>query len=300
MNAQLINGKEISQNLYNHLRQATIELKNTHSLTPKLVVIIVGDDPASQIYVKNKKKRALELGYEADLIALPEKTSQNDLLDHIQKLNNDRKTHGILIQLPLPKHINTDFIIRSIAPEKDVDGLHPLNLGLLWSDTKNAVKTGNIPCTPYGCLHLLKKLDSDLTGKKAIIIGRSVLVGKPMAALLLNENCTVKMAHSRTENIEQECLHSDIIVSAVGIPHLVQGSWVKKGAIIIDVGINRVESKNGQSKIVGDVDFKSAEEKASYITPVPGGVGPMTIACLMRNTFLVACKQNNINIELEY
>ncbi len=282
----LINGKEIAQNLRNELKQKINSLKTKTGKVPGLAVVQVGDVAASSVYVKAKTKSAIEVGIEVFDHHLPEETTEAELLQIVDSLNNQDNVNGILVQLPLPKHINEQIVLDSIHPDKDADGFHPLNVGKLSIASHNDDNL-LIPCTPYGCLIMLKGLGVDLSGKNAVVIGRSNIVGKPMAQLLLKESCTVTIAHSRTKDIENVCKKADIIVAAVGRPEMVKGNWIKKDAIIIDVGINRIEVEtNGElkNKLVGDVDFNDASEIASAITPVPGGVGPMTIACLLRNT----------------
>ena len=290
----LINGKEIAQNLRNELKEEIDNLKIETGKVPGLAVVQVGNVAASSVYVKAKTKSATEVGIEVIDHHLPEETTEEELLQIVNKLNNQDNVNGILVQLPLPKSINEQLILDSIHPDKDADGFHPLNVGKLSIASHNDENL-LIPCTPYGCLIMLKGLGVDLSGKNAIVIGRSNIVGKPMAQLLLKESCTVTIAHSKTKNIEDICKNADIVVAAVGRPKMVKGNWIKKGAIVIDVGINRIaieidgEIKN---KLVGDVDFDKASENASAITPVPGGVGPMTIACLLRNT-TIAFKNKN-------
>ena len=282
----LINGKEIAQNLRNDLKQEIDRLKIKTGKVPGLAVVQVGNVAASSVYVKAKTKSAKEVGIEVIDHHLPEETTEEELLQIVNTLNNQDNVNGILVQLPLPKNINEQLILDSIHPNKDADGFHPLNVGKLSIASHNDENL-LIPCTPYGCLIMLKGLGNDLSGKDAVVIGRSNIVGKPMAQLLLKESCTVTIAHSRTKNIEEICKKADIVIAAVGKPKMVKGDWIKKGAIVIDVGINRItvevegETKN---KLVGDVDFNEASKNASAITPVPGGVGPMTIACLLRNT----------------
>ena len=284
--SKIINGKEIAQDLRNKLKQEISDLKNETGSVPGLAVVQVGNVAASSVYVKAKTKSAKEVGIEVIDHHLSEETTEAKLLQIVDTLNNQKNVNGILVQLPLPAHINEQIILDSIHPNKDADGFHPVNVGKLSIASHN---DGNllIPCTPYGCLIMLKGLGIDLSGKNAVVIGRSNIVGKPMAQLLLKESCTVTIAHSKTKNIEEICSKADIIVAAVGRPKMVKGGWVKKGAVVIDVGINRItieaegELKN---KLVGDVDFDEASTNASAITPVPGGVGPMTIACLLRNT----------------
>jgi methylenetetrahydrofolate dehydrogenase (NADP+)/methenyltetrahydrofolate cyclohydrolase len=282
----LINGKEIAQNLRNELKQEIDNLKIKTGKVPGLAVVQMGNVAASSVYVKAKTKSAIEVGIEVIDHHLPEETTEQELLQIVDNLNKQNNVNGILVQLPLPKHINEQLVLDSIHPDKDADGFHPLNVGKLSIASHND-KNLLIPCTPYGCLIMLKGLGFDLSGKNAVVVGRSNIVGKPMAQLLLKESCTVTIAHSKTKNIEEICKKADIVVAAVGKPKMVKGDWIKKGAIVIDVGINRItievegETKN---KLVGDVDFDEASKNASAITPVPGGVGPMTIACLLRNT----------------
>lgn len=258
----------------------------TMSIQPGLAVILVGSDPASSVYVRNKGLRAKECGFHSEQFDMPEDTTEATLLAKIDELNNDKRIHGILVQLPLPKQIDPDKVIQAIAPHKDVDGFHYENVGRL---STGAMDTAMVACTPLGCIHLIKKaLGNNLSGKHAVIVGRSNIVGKPVANLLLQENCTISVLHSRTQNPEAICSTADIVVAAVGVPELVKASWVKEGAVVIDVGINRVTDTDGNSKLVGDVDFADVETKAASITPVPGGVGPMTIAMLMQNTLTAA------------
>lgn len=283
---KIINGKEIAQNLQNSLKNKIFELKKKFGKGPGLAVVQVGNVAASSVYVKAKTKNAQEVGIEVIDHHLEDTISQDELLGLIEKLNDQENVNGILVQLPLPKHINEQTILDSIHPDKDADGFHPLNIGKLSVASHNDENL-LIPCTPYGCLLMLKSLGTDLTGKNAVVIGRSNIVGKPMAQLLLKESCTVTIAHSKTNNLPLVCKEADILVAAVGKPEMVRGDWIKKGAVIIDVGINRIEiEENGKlkTKLVGDVKFQEAESIASAITPVPGGVGPMTIACLLRNT----------------
>ena len=294
--SKIISGKEISQDLRNKLKKEISELKNKTGKVPGLAVVQVGNVAASSVYVKAKTKSAIEVGIEVIDHHLPEETTEAELLKIVDNLNNQNNVNGILVQLPLPKHINEQLVLDSIHPDKDADGFHPLNVGKLSIASHNDENL-LIPCTPYGCLIMLKGLGVDLSGKNAIVIGRSNIVGKPMAQLLLKESCTVTIAHSRTKNIEDICKNADIVVAAVGRSKMVKGDWIKKGAIVIDVGINRItievegEIKN---KLVGDVDFEEALKKASAITPVPGGVGPMTIACLLRNTTIAFKNSNKI------
>ena len=270
----IIDGKKIAEELREELKKKIIAFKATYKSVPGLTVILIGEDPASKIYVKNKEKYAKDIGINSEVIKYPDSIDEKTVLDKISNLNKDKKISGILVQLPLPKHINKKKIIDAILPDKDVDGFHPVNVGNLSSGYESKV-----PCTPLGCYLLLRKVEKDLKGKHAVIIGRSNLNGKPMAQLLLKENCTVTITHSKTKDLRNECKRADIIIAAVGQPKLVKGDWVKKGAIVIDVGINKTE--NG---LEGDVDFKEVSKVAHAITPVPGGVGPMTIACLLSNT----------------
>ena len=270
----LIDGKKIAAELKNKLKVEVDGIKKKFKKVPGLTVILIGDLAPSQIYVKNKEKSAKEVGLNSEVIRYANNVDENTILKKINDLNEDKSVSGILVQLPLPKHINKKKVIESISPSKDVDGFHPMNVGNLSSGYESSV-----PCTPLGCYLLLKKIEPNLSGKKAVIIGRSNLNGKPMAQLLLKENCTVTITHSKTKNLKSECLLADIIIAAVGIPELVKGDWVKKDSIIIDVGINKIDKG-----IVGDVDFDQVSKKAKALTPVPGGVGPMTIACLIKNT----------------
>jgi methylenetetrahydrofolate dehydrogenase (NADP+)/methenyltetrahydrofolate cyclohydrolase len=270
----IIDGKKEAALLREEIKKEILLLKEKTKKAPGLSVILIGDYAPSQIYVKNKEKNSKEVGINSEVIKYPKDITEQEVLNKIKELNNNPEVSGILVQLPLPKHINKEKIINAIHPKKDVDGFNPINVGNLASGY-DAI----IPCTPLGCLHLIKKIEKNLTGKHAVIIGRSNLNGKPMAQLLLRENCTVTIVHSKTKDLKAECQKADILVAAVGKANLVKGDWVKKDSIIIDVGINKVEEK-----IVGDVDFESVKEKVKAITPVPGGVGPMTIACLLKNT----------------
>ncbi|MDA7838642.1 bifunctional methylenetetrahydrofolate dehydrogenase/methenyltetrahydrofolate cyclohydrolase [Candidatus Pelagibacter sp.] len=270
----LIDGKKIAAELREELRQEVVELKAKYNKIPGLTVILIGDMAPSQIYVRMKEKAANEVGLKSDVIRYPEAVEEKTVLDKIEELNKDESISGILVQLPLPKHIDKQKVIETILPSKDVDGFHPMNVGNLSSGYESSV-----PCTPLGCYLMIKKIEPNLSGKKAVMIGRSNLNGKPMAQLLLKENCTVTITHSRTKDLKAECLEADIIVAAVGIPELVKADWVKKDAIVIDVGINKTDKG-----IVGDVAFEEVSKVASALTPVPGGVGPMTIACLLKNT----------------
>jgi len=270
----LIDGKKEASDLRQKLKKEVSDLKQKYNRIPGLTVILIGELAPSKIYVKNKEKSANEVGLKSEVIRYPDTIDEKTVLDKINELNKDEAVSGILVQLPLPKHINKRKVIEAILPSKDVDGFHPMNVGNLSSGYESS-----IPCTPLGCYLLIKKIEPNLNGKKAVIVGRSNLNGKPMAQLLLKENCTVTITHSKTKDLKSECLKGDIIVAAVGIPELVKEDWVKKDAIVIDVGINKTE--NG---IVGDVAFDEVSKVARAITPVPGGVGPMTIACLLKNT----------------
>ena len=270
----IIDGKKISAVLREKLKEKVSKLKSTYNAVPGLTVILVGEDPPSKIYVKNKEKSAIEVGINSEVLRYSDNVEEQVVLNKIKELNKNDKVSGILVQLPLPKHINKRKVIETIDPKKDVDGLHPVNVGNLSSGYNST-----IPCTPLGCYLLIKNTEKNLSGKHAVIIGRSNLNGKPMTQLLLKENCTVTITHSKTKDLKSECSRADIIVAAVGRPKLVKGDWVKKGAIVIDVGINKTDSG-----LVGDVDFDEVAKVAKAITPVPGGVGPMTIACLLNNT----------------
>jgi len=270
----LIDGKKEAAELREKLKQEVAQLKTQYNKAPGLTVILIGEMAPSQIYVRNKEKSAKEVGLKSDVIKYPESIEEKTVLKKIEELNKDETVSGILVQLPLPKHINKKKVIETIIPSKDVDGFHPMNVGNLSSGYESSV-----PCTPLGCYLMIKKIEPNLSGKKAVIVGRSNLNGKPMTQLLLKENCTVTITHSKTKDLKAECLKADIIVAAVGIPELVKGDWVKKGAIVIDVGINKTESG-----LIGDVAFNEVSKVAKALTPVPGGVGPMTIACLLKNT----------------
>ena len=270
----LIDGKKAAAELREELKQEVAELKTKYKKVPGLTVILIGDMAPSQIYVRNKEKSANEVGLKSEVIKYPDTVEEKTVLEKIEELNNDESVSGILVQLPLPKHIDKQKVIETITPSKDVDGFHPMNVGNLSSGYESSV-----PCTPLGCYLMIKKIEPNLSGKKAVIVGRSNLNGKPMTQLLLKENCTVTITHSRTIDLKAECLEADIIVAAVGIPELVKGDWVKKDAIVIDVGINKTEKG-----LVGDVAFDEVSKVAKALTPVPGGVGPMTIACLLKNT----------------
>lgn len=285
-----IDGKLTAKKLRSELAVEVAELKSSCGIQPKLTVILVGEDPASQVYVKNKIKQTQEIGMISDVIKLPINTEQDELLGYLARLNNDANIHGILVQLPLPKHIDESVIISAISPDKDVDGFHAMNSGRLFNGDSGAL----IPCTPQGCIILAKQhLGNDLSGLHAVVIGRSNIVGKPVSMLLLQENCTVTIAHSRTKDLASICRQADILVAAVGIAKFVKVDWVKAGATVIDVGINRISTDDGGTKLVGDVDYDSVVDKCAAITPVPGGVGPMTIACLLKNTLAAAKRSVN-------
>ena len=270
----LIDGKKAAAELREELKKEVSDLKTKYNKVPGLTVILIGDMAPSQIYVRNKEKSAKEVGLKSEVVKYPEAVEEKTILDKIEELNNDETVSGILVQLPLPKHIDKQKVIEAITPSKDVDGFHPMNVGNLSSGYESSV-----PCTPLGCYLMIKKIEPNLNGKKAVMVGRSNLNGKPMAQLLLKENCTVTITHSKTKDLKAECLEADIIVAAVGIPELVKADWVKKDAIVIDVGINKTDKG-----IVGDVAFEEVSKVAKALTPVPGGVGPMTIACLLKNT----------------
>ena len=280
---QVIDGKSVAAELRASIARAVATLKASSGLVPGLAVVLVGEDPASQVYVRNKAKQTAEAGMASFEHKLPATTAEADLLRLIDGLNRDRSVHGILVQLPLPKHIDSQKVLNAIDPGKDVDGFHPVNVGRLATG-----EPALVPCTPLGCVILAKSVKKDLTGLEAVIVGRSNIVGKPVAQLLLAENCTVTIAHSRTRDLAAVCRRADLLVAAVGKAEMVKGDWVKPGAIVIDVGINRVGGP-GSNKLVGDVDYAGAANVAGAITPVPGGVGPMTIACLLRNTVQAAC-----------
>jgi methylenetetrahydrofolate dehydrogenase (NADP+)/methenyltetrahydrofolate cyclohydrolase len=270
----IIDGKKEAANLREEIKNEILEIKKKINKNPNLTVILIGDFTPSQIYVRNKEKNSTEVGITSNVIKYPKEVKEKEVLDKINELNNDKNISGILVQLPLPEQISKEKIINAIDPKKDVDGFNPINVGNLASGYRSIV-----PCTPLGCLLLIKKVEKNLSGKHAVIIGRSNLNGKPMAQLLLKENCTVTVVHSKTNNLQEECLKADILVAAVGVPNLIKKDWVKSSAIVIDVGINKVGDK-----IVGDVNFEEIKDNIKAITPVPGGVGPMTIACLLKNT----------------
>ncbi|APG48131.1 bifunctional methylenetetrahydrofolate dehydrogenase/methenyltetrahydrofolate cyclohydrolase FolD [Phaeobacter porticola] len=292
MAANIIDGKAFAATVREKVAGHVARLKEEHDITPGLAVVLVGEDPASQVYVRSKGKQTVEVGMNSYEHKLDADTSEANLLAVVDKLNNDPSVHGILVQLPLPGHLNEDLIINSIAPEKDVDGFHISNVGLLGTGQKSMV-----PCTPLGCLMMLRDYHGSLSGMDAVVIGRSNIVGKPMAQLLLGDSCTVTIAHSRTKDLPDVVRRADIVVAAVGRPEMVPGDWIKEGATVIDVGINRIpapEKGDGKMKLVGDVDYASCAERAGAITPVPGGVGPMTIACLLANTVTACCRANGL------
>ena len=290
MVAQIIDGKLFSRKLRDRVAEHVNALKKENNVTPGLAVVLVGEDPASQVYVRSKGKQTIEAGMNSYEHKLSEDTSEEDLLELVNRLNEDNEVHGILVQLPLPEHINEDAVINAIDPVKDVDGFHISNVGLLATGQKSMV-----PCTPLGCLLMLKDLHGSLSGMDAVIIGRSNIVGKPMAQLLLIESCTVTITHSKTKNLEEMVGRADIIIAAVGRPEMVTGDWIKPGATLIDVGINRVEGNDGGKRLVGDAEFSSCSEIVGAITPVPGGVGPMTIACLLVNTLVACCRKHKLS-----
>jgi len=289
--AHIIDGKALAGALRSAVREQTFNLRNFEHLTPGLAVVLVGEDPASQIYVRNKAKQTEEVGMNSFAHRRPADIREEDLLTLIRGLNGDHRVHGILVQLPLPGQIRADKVLDAIDPDKDVDGFHVINAGRLFTGSASAM----VPCTPVGCMMLIKSRIPDLAGLKALVLGRSNIVGKPMAHLLLAENCTVEIAHSKTRDLPGQCREADILVAAVGRPEMVRGDWIKPGATVIDVGINRIPLSGGKTKLVGDVHFGEAAEVAGAITPVPGGVGPMTIACLLRNTLIAACLQRKLD-----
>ena len=290
MSSFLIDGKAFAESLVSNVGNAVEILIKDHNFKPGLAVVLVGDNPASEVYVRNKVKQTEKAGMVSIEHRLPDSTSESELIELVNSLNNDEDIDGILVQLPLPNHIDENSIINAISPSKDVDGFSIPNVGLLSTSGE-----GLIPCTPLGCLLLLKDNLGNLAGKTAVIVGRSNIVGKPMAQLLIKENCTVTIAHSKTIGLPDVCKDADILVAAVGRPKFIKAEWIKKGAVVIDVGINRLPAVgNKKSKLVGDVDFESVSKVCSAITPVPGGVGPMTIACLLRNTVTAACKRRNV------
>ena len=289
MAARIIDGKVFAASLRKKVGEHVARLKSEHDIVPGLAVVLVGEDPASQVYVRSKGKHTTEAGMKSVEHKLRADTSESDLLGLIKQLNEDATIHGILVQLPLPKHLNEDLVINSIDPAKDVDGFHISNVGLLGTGQKSMV-----PCTPLGCLMLLRDHHGSLSGLDAVVIGRSNIVGKPMAQLLIDDSCTVTIAHSRTKDLPYVVRRADIVIAAVGRPQMVIGDWIKPGATVIDVGINRIDKYEGGTRLVGDADFASCCEVAGAITPVPGGVGPMTIACLLANTVTAFCRSNDL------
>ena len=292
MAASIIDGKAFAASVREKVAAHVARLKDEHGITPGLAVVLVGEDPASQVYVRNKGKQTVECGMQSFEHKLPADTPEADLLALVERLNADPAVHGILVQLPLPDHMNEDAVINAIDPAKDVDGFHISNVGLLGTGQKSMV-----PCTPLGCLMMLRDQLGSLSGQDAVVIGRSNIVGKPMAQLLLGESCTVTIAHSRTKDLPAVVRRADIVVAAVGRPQMVPGDWIKPGATVIDVGINRIpapEKGEGKTRLVGDVDFDSCADVAGAITPVPGGVGPMTIACLLANTVTACARANGL------
>jgi methylenetetrahydrofolate dehydrogenase (NADP+)/methenyltetrahydrofolate cyclohydrolase len=288
MTARVIDGKAFAATVRARVADHVARLRDDHGLTPGLAVVLVGEDPASQVYVRSKGKQTVEVGMASFEHKLPADTNEATLLALIAQLNADPAVHGILVQLPLPRHLDSDLVINSIDPAKDVDGFHISNVGLLGTGQKAMV-----PCTPLGCLMMLRDLHGSLAGMNAVVLGRSNIVGKPMAQLLLGDSCTVTIAHSRTRDLADVVRRADIVVAAVGRPEMVPGDWIKPGATVIDVGINRVE-RDGKTVLVGDVDYASAAQVAGAITPVPGGVGPMTIACLLANTLTACCRSKGL------
>ncbi len=286
--AKLIDGKSLASSMRASVAEAVEHLKSEHSIIPGLAVVLVGNNQASLVYVRNKIIQTTQAGMNSFQYKLDESVGRQELLDLVDRLNEDPLVHGILVQLPLPEHIDANEVMAVVHSDKDVDGFHVVNAGLL-----NVGQGGIVPCTPLACVELLKFSETPMEGAKALIIGRSNIVGKPLSALLLRENCTVTVSHSRTQNLDEECRQADILVAAIGKPRAVEGNWIKPGATVVDVGINRIQ-ENGAQKLVGDVDFDGAVQVAGAITPVPGGVGPMTIACLLKNTVQITCDQNSI------
>jgi methylenetetrahydrofolate dehydrogenase (NADP+)/methenyltetrahydrofolate cyclohydrolase len=292
----IINGKEIAAQMRTEIAAQVSDLKQKFHITPTLAVILVGNDSASEVYVQNKEKAAHAVGMNSIQFKMAGDISESELIAKIKELNEDKKTHGILVQLPLPKHIDAKKVIHAINYHKDVDGFHITNVGKLSVGEVSGIDKAMVPCTPLGCLHLLKSVKgNDLAGLKTLVVGSSNIVGRPLARLLMLESCTVTIANRSTKNLKEECLNADVIFVAAGVVNLIKADMVKKGAVVIDVGINRVELEGGKSKLVGDVDFESVKEIASAITPVPGGVGPMTIAYLLKNTLDCYLKLVNLN-----
>lgn len=289
--AAIIDGKAFAAGLVARISGAVTDLAAKHGLQPGLAVVLVGEDPASRVYVRNKGRQTKAAGMNSFEHNLPEETGEAALLALVRRLNQDEAVHGILVQLPLPGHIDPSKVINAISVDKDVDGFHIENVGRL-----SVGEDSLVPCTPAGCLMLLRHQLGDLSGSHAVVVGRSNIVGKPVAMLLLRENCTVTVAHSRTRELAAVCREADILVAAVGVPEMVKGDWIKPGATVIDVGINRIENRDGRARLVGDVDFEAAMKVAGAVTPVPGGVGPMTIACLLGNTLVAACRRHGVDI----
>lgn len=288
MTAHVLDGREFSARVRGRVAEGVRVLKEEHGITPGLAVVLVGEDPASQVYVRSKGEKTVEAGMNSYEHRLGADTGEEELLALVEQLNGDPAVHGILVQLPLPGHLDESLVINAIDPAKDVDGFHVINAGQLATGQKAMV-----PCTPLGCLMMLRDRHGSLSGMNAVVVGRSNIVGKPMAQLLLGESCTVTIAHSRTKNLEETVRRADIVVAAVGRPEMIPGDWIAEGATVVDVGINRIE-RDGKNRLVGDVDYASASERAGAITPVPGGVGPMTIACLLANTLTAACRANSL------
>ncbi|MBK8174968.1 MAG: bifunctional methylenetetrahydrofolate dehydrogenase/methenyltetrahydrofolate cyclohydrolase FolD [Rhodospirillales bacterium] len=289
--AEIIDGKAAAADLRRDIHDEVMRLRRSERLTPGLAVVLVGDDPASQIYVRTKARHTEEAGMKSFVHRLPADIREEHLLTLVHGLNQDHRVHGILVQLPLPPQIDAAAVIEAISPDKDVDGFHVINAGRLTTGSRAAM----VPCTPSGCLRLIRSHCAALAGREAVVIGRSNIVGKPMGMLLLAEDCTVTIAHSRSEDLALRCRTADIVVAAVGRREMVRGDWIKPGAIVIDVGINRIEGEGGKTRLVGDVAFAEAAEVAGAITPVPGGVGPMTVACLLRNTLVAACRSRDLD-----
>ena len=288
--AHIIDGRALAQQLRQKVRAEVSQLKTVYHVTPGLAVVLVGEDPASHIYVRNKAEQCEEAGMISFVHRLPGDVREADVLTLVHGLNKDYRVHGILVQLPLPPQINSERVLEAVDAGKDVDGFHVENAGRLLVGARSTM----VPCTPAGCLTMIKSEAADLAGMRALVVGRSNIVGKPMALLLLNENCTVTIAHSRTRDLAEECRQADILVAAVGKPQFIRGDWIKPGAIVIDVGVNRITAGDGKTRMVGDVEFSRAVEVAGAISPVPGGVGPMTVAGLLRNTVIAACRQHDI------
>ena len=288
--ACIIDGKALASDLRHRIRDEVARLRRTERLIPGLAVVLVGDNPASEIYVRSKTQQSEDVGIKSFVHRLPADLREHDLLTLIHGLNQDQRVHGVLVQLPLPPHIRPDAILAEVDPGKDVDGFHIVNAGRLFAGVDGAV----VPCTPMGCMRLIKSQRPKLAGLRAVVVGRSNIVGKPMAMLLLAEHCTVTIAHSKTHDLPAECRAADILVAAVGRPELIRGDWIKEDAIVIDVGINRIDNGDGKTRLVGDVAFEEVARVAGAITPVPGGVGPMTVACLLRNTLIAACRSRDL------